>query len=109
MTAALIWFRRDLRLADNAALCHALGAGGPVHAVFVFDTDILDGLEARADRRVEFIRQSVAALKQGLEQVGGGLHVLHGSARRLIPELAQRLGRRPGARQPRLRARSPRP
>jgi deoxyribodipyrimidine photo-lyase len=91
MTAALIWFRRDLRLADNAALCHALGAGGPVHAVFVFDTDILDGLEARADRRVEFIRQSVAAMKQGLEQVGGGLHVLHGSARRLIPELAQQL------------------
>jgi deoxyribodipyrimidine photo-lyase len=92
MTATLIWFRRDLRLTDHAALCHALSAGGPAHAVFVFDTDILDDLEARCDRRVEFILESVAHLKQDLEQVGGGLHVLHGSARRLIPQLARRLG-----------------
>ncbi len=92
MTAALVWFRRDLRLADHAALSQALAAGGPVHCAFVFDTDILDGLTERADRRVEFIQRSVAELKTRLEARGGGLHILHGSARGLIPELARRLG-----------------
>jgi deoxyribodipyrimidine photo-lyase len=92
MTATLVWFRRDLRVTDHAALHAALATGGPVHAVFVFDTDILDTLTARADRRVEFIWRSVAEVKANLEACGGGLHVLHGSARTLIPDLASRLG-----------------
>jgi deoxyribodipyrimidine photo-lyase len=50
----LMWFRRDLRATDNAALYHALKACRHVWCVFVFDTDILDKLP-RADRRVEFI------------------------------------------------------
>jgi deoxyribodipyrimidine photo-lyase len=89
---ALIWFRRDLRLTDNAALAAALQAAEQVHCVFVFDTDILDALADKADRRVEFIHGSVAALKADLEARGGGLHVLHGAARLEIPRLADRLG-----------------
>ncbi len=91
LTCALIWFRRDLRLNDNAALHHALTASRRVHCVFVFDTDILDALADRRDRRVEFILQSVAELQVELARLGGGLHVLHGSPRRLIPDLAARL------------------
>lgn len=90
--ASLCWFRRDLRLADHAALYHALKASAAVHCVFVFDTDILDGLPDRADRRVEFIWLAARELKSELEQRGGTLHVLHGSAKRLIPELAHKLG-----------------
>jgi len=92
MQSALIWFRRDLRLDDNAALSAALQAAGQVHCAFVFDTDILAALPARADRRVEFIHGSVAALKTRLEAQGGSLHVLHASARQAIPDLAARLG-----------------
>ncbi len=88
----LVWFRRDLRLDDHAPLYHALTAGAPVHCAFVFDTDILDRLSIRADRRVAFIHARVAELREGLEKLGGGLHVLHGSARDLIPALADRLG-----------------
>jgi len=91
MSATLVWFRRDLRLADHAALSQALAVGGPVHCAFVFDTDILDRLEYRADRRVEFIWRSVAELKTSLEARGGSLHVLHGQVRNLIPKLAHRL------------------
>jgi deoxyribodipyrimidine photo-lyase len=91
MNTTLIWFRRDLRLADNAALYHALKAGRPLHAAFVFDRDILDALPDKADRRVEFIWHSVVQLKAELERIGGSLHVLHGSARSLIPALADRL------------------
>jgi len=92
MDTALIWFRRDLRLADHAALFHALNAARRTRAVFVFDTDILDTLADRADRRVAFIWRGVAELKAALEARGGALHVLHGSARREIPALAARWG-----------------
>jgi deoxyribodipyrimidine photo-lyase len=92
LNTALVWFRRDLRIADNAALYHALKAARRVHAAFVFDTDILDALPERADRRVEFIWHSVAALKAALEAQGGTLHVLRGSARSLIPQLAADIG-----------------
>jgi deoxyribodipyrimidine photo-lyase len=90
--SVLFWFRRDLRDDDNAGLSHAMAFSGRVFCAFVFDTDILDHLPARADRRVEFIWHSVAELKQSLEKQGGGLAVLHGSARKLIPDLARRLG-----------------
>jgi deoxyribodipyrimidine photo-lyase len=52
--AGLMWFRRDLRVLDNAALTLALQACRKLHCIFVFDRDILDALP-RADRRVEFI------------------------------------------------------
>ena len=90
--SALMWFRRDLRAEDNAALYAALKAAGRVSCVFVYDTEILDRLEDRADRRVEFIVQSVEALDGALRALGGGLITLHGPASREIPALAKRLG-----------------
>ena len=92
MDTALVWFRRDLRLYDNAALFQALRAARRVRAAFVFDTDILDALPDRADRRVEFIWRSVAGLKAALERHGGTLHVLHGSSREKIPAFAAASG-----------------
>jgi deoxyribodipyrimidine photo-lyase len=93
----LMWFRRDLRAHDNAALHHALKACRQVWCVFVFDTDILDPLP-RADRRVEFIRASLLELDTELRALGHqhgtegvGLIVLHGPATQAIPALAQRL------------------
>ncbi|HSV82919.1 MAG TPA: deoxyribodipyrimidine photo-lyase, partial [Ramlibacter sp.] len=90
----LVWLRRDLRSADNAALFHALEACRQVHCVFVFDTAILGKLP-RADRRVEFIRASVALLDAELRGLAGpqaGLIVLHGAAVDEIPRLATALG-----------------
>ena len=97
----LMWFRRDLRAADNAALSHALRACRQLCCVFVFDTDILDPLLARglqADRRVDFIWRSLRALDADLRALGAshqvaeaGLIVLHGRAAGLLPELARQL------------------
>ena len=59
---ALVWLRRDLRVDDHAALYHALRAARQVWCGFVFDREILDPLLAagrRADRRVEYIHDSV--------------------------------------------------
>jgi len=92
--SSLVWLRRDLRLDDQAALYHALKTSRQVNLVFVFDTDILDKLPNPADRRVEFIHDSVTGLKTELEAMGSTLHVLHGSARQVIPEFARQAGAR---------------
>ncbi len=90
----LVWFRRDLRVQDHAALQLALQQCAQVHCVFVFDQDILAPLP-RADRRVEFIRESVAELDDALRQLSGkagaGLMVRHGRAVQDIPALAAAL------------------
>jgi deoxyribodipyrimidine photo-lyase len=88
---ALVWFRRDLRAEDHAALSHALRAARSVWCAFVFDRNILD-LLPRADRRVEFIRESLVALDEALAQQGGGLIVLRGDPVDEIPRLAHELG-----------------
>jgi deoxyribodipyrimidine photo-lyase len=89
---ALVWFRRDLRDHDHAALAAALASGRPVHCAFVFDRDILDALPSRTDRRVEFIHGSLLQLDAALRQRGGGLIVRHGHAGEEIPRLAGELG-----------------
>lgn len=89
---SLCWFRRDLRLEDQAALSRALEQSGQVYCAFVFDTDILDALANKQDRRVEFIWHCVDELRMKLEQLGGALHVLYGKAEELVPGLAKQLG-----------------
>ncbi|MFP5411110.1 MAG: deoxyribodipyrimidine photo-lyase, partial [Gammaproteobacteria bacterium] len=89
---ALVWFRRDLRDFDHAALHHALRHSRKVACAFVFDREILDVLADPADRRVEFIHASVAELQCALEARGGGLIVRHGPARTEVPQLVEELG-----------------
>ena len=91
----LVWFRRDLRVQDNAALSAAVQRCALVHCVFVFDRSILDGLPT-LDRRVEFIRDSLAELDEALREAAGrpraGLIALHGVPVDCIPQLCTALG-----------------
>ena len=90
MKNALVWLRRDLRLFDHAAMHHALASAGTVYLAFIFDRAILDRLPA-ADRRVEFIHDTLAALAAELEAAGGHLIVRHDLAETAIPALAAEL------------------
>lgn len=90
----LVWFRRDLRASDHAALHYALKHCRQVWCVFVFDRDILDPLLARglrADRRISFILAALADLDAALRAAGGGLVVLDGRPVDRIPALAREL------------------
>jgi len=89
---ALVWFHRDLRDHDHAALSTALAAAQEVFCAFVFDTQILDALPSKRDRRVHFIRDSLLELDAALRRRGGGLIVRHGRASDEIPRLASELG-----------------
>ena len=78
MSLSICWLRRDLRLHDNAALYHALKSGQSVLPVFIFDKNILDQLEDRADRRVEFLVQEVNRLHDELKKMGSTIIVRYG-------------------------------
>ena len=94
---ALVWFRRDLRSVDHAALHHALRAARDVFCVFVFDRDILDALPS-SDRRVEFIYDSLVELDRDLVALGAEhgrpgvrLIAVHARATDAIPAIARAL------------------
>ena len=98
LDAALVWMRRDLRVDDHAALHHALRSARRVWCAFVFDRAILDALP-RADRRVEFIRDSLVGVDAQLRALaashgveGAGLIVRYGHAIDELPALAAALG-----------------
>ena len=73
----IFWFRRDLRLRDNAGLYHALKDGNPVLPIFIFDKNILDELEDKTDRRVEFIHVALQDIQRQLVKMGSTLDIRH--------------------------------
>ncbi len=75
----IFWFRRDLRLTDNTGLYHALQNGAPVLPIFIFDTDILNGIEDKADKRVNFIHNALEAIQRKLRNSGTSLSVFYGN------------------------------
>lgn len=85
----IFWFRRDLRLEDNAGLYHALKGELPVLPVFIFDRNILDELSSKTDRRVQFIHQAVSNIQLQLEKSGSSLDVRYGFPEAIFRELVE--------------------
>ncbi|TFH49795.1 MAG: deoxyribodipyrimidine photo-lyase [Bacteroidia bacterium] len=83
---AIFWYRRDLRIRDNAGLFHALQSGFRVLPIFVFDTEILDRLDERKDRRIEFITGALNELQKIFVEAGSSIAVYH-----TLPEVAFRM------------------
>ena len=84
---SIFWFRRDLRLQDNAGLYHALKSGNPVLPIFIFDRNILDKLEDKKDRRVEFIHGVISEMQSELNKLGSTLLVKYGTPEEIFPAL----------------------
>ena len=68
----ICWLRRDLRLHDNKALFEALKTGTenniPVLPIFIFDKEILDKLQNKKDKRVQFIHNVLTEIQEQLLQ-----------------------------------------
>ncbi len=86
----IFWFRRDLRLKDNAALYHALQSNNAVVPIFIFDTNILNDLEDKEDRRVAFIHEAIQALQVQLLQMDASLEVYYGTPLEIFKKLASK-------------------
>lgn len=86
---ALFWLRRDLRLNDNTGLSHALQSGWPVLPLFIFDKNILDRLENKQDRRVDFIHQALLNLQEELMKIGSSLYVIYDTPQNAYKKILQ--------------------
>jgi deoxyribodipyrimidine photo-lyase len=86
----VFWFRRDLRLTDNAGLYHALKESGNVVALFIFDSVILEALDDKQDARVDFIHQSLHILNEELNRYGTRLLVVYGNPVNVFAHLASK-------------------
>lgn len=75
---SIFWFRRDLRLEDNVGLYHALESDYPVVPIFIFDIDILDKLENKHDRRVDYIHQALTSIDEQLKTYNSSLKTYYG-------------------------------
>lgn len=85
----LFWFRRDLRLNDNAGLYEALvhAKAGPVQPIFIFDSNILDKLKNPQDKRMPFLHERISQLKKDLQAEGSDLWVFHGDPEKIFSQL----------------------
>lgn len=89
-TVNIFWFRRDLRLDDNAGLTNALKSEFPVMPVFIFDKHILSKLPHKKDRRVEFIHDALTNIEHELKKIGSSLHVFYGKPEDVYKELMEK-------------------
>ena len=85
-TIAVFWFRRDLRLHDNAGLYHALTSGFNVLPVFIFDTSILDKLN-KDDKRVSFISHALDSLNDIMAQYQSSVQMYFGTPALIFGQL----------------------
>lgn len=85
---ALFWFRRDLRLEDNAGLTAALSSGLPVLPVFILDKKILFDLN-KSDARVAFIFHSLHRLHRQLKTFHSTIDVRYGVPLDIISQLIE--------------------
>lgn len=83
---SLFWFRRDLRLDDNAGLFHALQNENEVLPIFIFDTTILSQLE-KDDSRVTYIHELLLKIQSELTTLGRSLAVFHGKPIEIFQQL----------------------
>ncbi|MCF0038762.1 cryptochrome/photolyase family protein [Dyadobacter fanqingshengii] len=86
----LFWFRRDLRLHDNAGLYYALRSENPVVPVFIFDKTILDDLDNKEDKRLTFIHQNILEIQRELQTLGADILVFYGHPTDVWQELSEK-------------------
>ncbi|NIJ55387.1 cryptochrome/photolyase family protein [Dyadobacter arcticus] len=84
---AIFWFRRDLRLQDNAGLYYALRSGYPVVPLFIFDRNILDDLDKKDDR-LTFIYNALESIRKELISVEADILIEYGFPERIWRELS---------------------
>ncbi|MFM6924698.1 MAG: cryptochrome/photolyase family protein [Ferruginibacter sp.] len=89
-TVNIFWFRRDLRLTDNAGLYHALKNETPVLPIFIFDKNILDKLSDKADKRVAFIYAALQEMQASLIKMGSSLEVFYSTPAEAFEKLVSK-------------------
>ena len=89
-STTLVWMRRDIRLADNPALCAALDTSSKVVVAYVWDPQLIAGSGAA---RLAFLAGCLGSLDEELRRrSGGGILQLYGRPSEVLEALASRVG-----------------
>lgn len=83
---SIFWFRRDIRLYDNVGLSKALHDDFPVLPIFIFDTEILEGLP-KNDARISFIYKTLQKIRIELQTFGSDVAIYCGKPEVIFKEL----------------------
>ncbi|MFI5450946.1 DASH family cryptochrome [Pedobacter sp. UC225_61] len=87
----LVWFRNDLRLHDNEMLVEAIAKSDEILPVYCFDPRQFELTRYHSIKtgatRAQFLLESVAALRQSFQQLGGDILILKGKPEDFLPEL----------------------
>ncbi len=87
MSYELVWFKRDLRWQDHAALAQA-SLRGPVRCIYVVEPELWLQPDA-ALQHFEFVRESLQALDQALRAQGGCLEIHVGELSEVLSHMWQ--------------------
>ena len=87
MPSSIVWFRNDLRLADNPALIAGLGSGHPVVPVYVLDEET-EGTRPPGAAARWWLHHSLQSLDAFLHALGSRLSLRRGPAEQVIAALA---------------------
>jgi len=90
MNPNLVWFREDLRIADNPALSAALSQSQPTVAVFILD-EVSSGIRPLGAATKWWLHHSLRELQDKLQRLGVPLLLRRGPADALIAELVREL------------------
>lgn len=91
MQPSIVWFREDLRLADNPALTAAAERGAPIVAVFILDEESA-GIRPLGAASKWWLHYSLESLAQSLEAAGITLVLRRGRATDVIPHVVAESG-----------------
>lgn len=85
----IFWFRRDLRLTDNTGLYAASNSPFPILPIFIFDTDILDYINNKADRRVDYIHQALTHLNIEFAKYESSISTFYSNSEHAFQQLVE--------------------
>jgi deoxyribodipyrimidine photo-lyase len=91
VTPSVVWFRDDLRLDDNPALCAAIRRDGPVVAVYVLDEESA-GFRPYGGAAKWWLHNSLVSLAKGLDERGAELVLRRGPAEQVLPLVVAETG-----------------
>lgn len=85
---AIVWFRNDLRLADNLAIQAAIDSKQPILPLFIYDKHTSRTLGGASKW---WLHQSLIGLQQSLQKIGADLIIKQGNSKNAIEQIASNI------------------